>query len=343
MLKQQRILYFKNLRGAQDMKTSHLQLRRIKQIVIIAVCMTSIEAGALTTSAYVTTNTSQDPNITTSGDSTQIAGQWATSQSSRLDPSHYSELGLNGGNASGSALAGVGSLKAVAYASAFGGMWLDTVGYASAYSGASIYDTFMITAPGMDGKQGEVSFDLYFDFTGQSIIWNKPTGSSGVSLLANVGGASLVQTYTHDFSSNTELFTACSIENGGQYLCENDYKKHTTLSTKFFFGQDINIQLILGVSVQGSSSLTQDPLLGTFSIDNRFTATADASHSAYWGGIQNVTVDGSRLSNYQIASSSGADWARSYIPAVPEPSTWLMAVSGVALISMGRNRRRNRA
>ena len=64
-------------------------------------------------------------------------------------------------------------------------------------------------------------------------------------------------------------------------------------------------------------------------------------HSAYWGGISSVTVDGVAVSDFSLLGASGHDWAKSSIPTgpgdnhVPEPATAWLSLLGLVGLGYG--------
>ena len=74
------------------------------------------------------------------------------------------------------------------------------------------------------------------------------------------------------------------------------------------------------------------------------SATCQAGHSAYWGGIIGVTDEfGNAISDWSLTSASGTDYRNSFAPtvsAVPEPGIWGMMIMGLGLA--GRMLRRQK-
>lgn len=72
-------------------------------------------------------------------------------------------------------------------------------------------------------------------------------------------------------------------------------------------------------------------------------AVADLGNSLYWGGIDRVTLADGTAIDFSASSSSGIDYANSFIPTadVPEPNTpalFALAMLGFALIRHKRSR-----
>src|SRR5262249_18858403 len=71
-------------------------------------------------------------------------------------------------------------------------------------------------------------------------------------------------------------------------------------------------------------------------------AGIDASHSVYWGGLTEFTVDGAQTP-FTLSSASGTDYTQSFIPSVPVPAAfWLLlsGIGGLAVLGKVRVRRR---
>lgn len=104
---------------------------------------------------------------------------------------------------------------------------------------------------------------------------------------------------------------------------------------------------------QGDGSNWYDTVLIPFSSGEGFNvrsealcrsggnSTCDASNSSYWGGILEVLDgNGNAVSDWTISSLSGTDYAGSFAPAVPEPTTWLMMIIGLGAIGAAKRRQR---
>lgn len=68
-------------------------------------------------------------------------------------------------------------------------------------------------------------------------------------------------------------------------------------------------------------------------------AIADASHSAYWGGILSVTTEDGTPLAYTLSSVSGTDWSQSFASTVPEPGAQASMISGLVLLGWFFRRR----
>lgn len=61
------------------------------------------------------------------------------------------------------------------------------------------------------------------------------------------------------------------------------------------------------------------------------SASAQAP-TIYWGGLTSVTDEAGNAVDYTVSSASGFNYALTAVPAVPEPSTWLMLAMGCGLL-----------
>lgn len=96
-----------------------------------------------------------------------------------------------------------------------------------------------------------------------------------------------------------------------------------------------------------SMSLYSATALNTYYLDGTSGRGGSLlNQSLYWGGISSVTrADGTAVS-FTVSSDSGVDYARSFIPvvpAVPEPSSVLLMLAGVAALAGVARRRVSRA
>lgn len=86
----------------------------------------------------------------------------------------------------------------------------------------------------------------------------------------------------------------------------------------------------------------QQGLEGWWGSGSSGSASYDLGNSIYWGGISQVTtLDGKPL-DVTISSSSGTDYFKSYIPAVPEPASVSLVMAGMAALLITRRRGRVR-
>lgn len=100
----------------------------------------------------------------------------------------------------------------------------------------------------------------------------------------------------------------------------------------FTFGRPF----IIGASLDISTNV------GSYGIPSIYVAAIDASHSAYWGGIDSVSTDGTSV-DYTVTSASGTDYRYSTAPAVPEASTVILMCFGLSVILLRNWRRKTRS
>ena len=104
--------------------------------------------------------------------------------------------------------------------------------------------------------------------------------------------------------------------------------------------QDLSIQFVFGEAIRLEMSLTAGVLnavnsgegRGTFSGDS--TTTVDLTHSMYWDGISAVwDANGQQVAAFRALNANGVDFAASLAP-VPEPGTWALVATGLALLGL---------
>ncbi|MFO1226526.1 PEP-CTERM sorting domain-containing protein [Roseateles sp.] len=65
----------------------------------------------------------------------------------------------------------------------------------------------------------------------------------------------------------------------------------------------------------------------------RNAASYDLSHSLYWGGITQLSVNGQAVTDYALSSASGTDYRLSLAPPVPEPTSAALLFAGLGLVA----------
>jgi hypothetical protein len=216
--------------------------------------------------------------------------------------------------------------------------WASAAGqqaYASASALAGFTDAITISADGMAGKTGEVTFKFQYDWFGSfgdsddSEAMITTTFSAFASGTAT-GAYQSLRSFQHNSDIGTMTLYAT---NSGQEVA---YDAPILLTVPFHFGQAFNIDVSLFASANGGP-----PPGGSWD------AMLDASHSAYWAGIVTLAtsepLNGAQL---LITSASGTDFSRSFVPVsqdLPEPSAFGLLGLGLVASRLARgNRRRAR-
>lgn len=109
------------------------------------------------------------------------------------------------------------------------------------------------------------------------------------------------------------------------------------LGIRFVFGQPIKLDFQASVT---SLAIAMSPATPGASTVWAMTTT-DFTHAFTWEGITSVrTADGQLASGYTALNAVGVDYARSFAAAaVPEPGTWALLLSGLALLALVLRRR----
>jgi PEP-CTERM motif len=106
---------------------------------------------------------------------------------------------------------------------------------------------------------------------------------------------------------------------------EGQWPDVLSLTAPMRFGKDYTLRAELVVHLQATSRASMALL---------------ADNSAYWGGIQQVVVEGASAVAFGVTSTSGTDWSQSFVPApVPEPASAALLLAGGTLLAAAARRR----
>lgn len=207
----------------------------------------------------------------------------------------------------------------------------------SAYSYVSgeFSDRVKLVNDALIGQTGTVTAAFYYDYDFlSSADYLKNQTSGGVSFVGKLGAE-------YGDISHTWLDVGDVSLNNEQFLIRDAYGERSSddmfsgliyITTSFVWGSwfDTSFQMVL----QGNSS-------GPGSYADYFV---DAMHSGYWAGIQSVTVDGQKISDFTVLSESGTDYSRSFVPTIgdpvgiPEPASYIMVLFGLAGLGVSTRR-----
>lgn len=207
-------------------------------------------------------------------------------------------------SASASAVATYGVLRtrASAYAS-IGGI-------GGVVGSAQFSDWVQISSVGRDGEVG--SFVLPYQFQWWFSDYAPNATAYGDFLIMGGRGSGLV----------VEMFQNT---NGVAYGADSSGDIPFAFSgagiVSFVFGQPFSLSMSL--TTGASSGFSQ-------------IAAVDAFHSAYWGGISEVLDSAGDRVAFTLNSESGTDWTLSRVPAVPEPSAYMLLATGLLALAAAR-------
>ena len=223
---------------------------------------------------------------------------------------------LQTGRASGSTHGGV--LKAYAELSS------QAISLLDAHATTRLIDELTIVDEARTGKKGMVKlgFALSWSLSGLSFYdygVARPVATFGIVIDRGIG-AHQVKFESHDITRSDTNSVQAFVDRNGQSL---PWGSPFQFDYEFTFGAPFTLDVILDVQA---------------SLSGAGNAVADASHSAYWSGISSVTVDGNRITDFVVTSQSGTDWAKSYIPAVPEPASIALLLAGVSTVAFATKR-----
>lgn len=201
-----------------------------------------------------------------------------------------------------------------------------------AYAGSSYFDAFLIDNPNLNGTSGWFTTTLFVHGVGSASIDEGFLNGENVSFEASWNAAITVQSDGVGITQEAfygggwlKPFDFSSFEYSGDQL--NTYQ--TEVEFAFVYGEPIFLETRLATFAQ-----VQNENGEAISFD----ANLDLGHSAYWGGIRNVTdANRNAVSSYGYGSLSGFDYRLNFKP-VPEPASMLALAGGVALLLKRRRK-----
>lgn len=214
-----------------------------------------------------------------------------------------------------------GTLKALAQAN-------ETCSCAATYSFASIEtrDDVTVDAGARNGQVGyaRIRFDYSWAMNatlGPADAGVLNTGDAGF-LFAGHGGYARRYDYSGtSFRDNVNIESAFSAGSPDTQLVSAVLGSHIEVIAPIQLGGAVHLQSWLSVSSTAINA----------------SASVNAFNSAYWGGMKVYDANMQEIA-FTAIGASGADYSQSFTPAVPEPSTYLLAVTGLLVVARAARR-----
>lgn len=216
----------------------------------------------------------------------------------------------------------------------------------TAYSSASFSDQVTFDAPGLYGTYGKATFSFQFDHDLSASNSGEVQPYPATSQFSLDGGMSgpwtprsqvVLRSTVNGLNGNTTVNDSLIVVDvnypGGSHVAISGNK--VSITSEFMWG----IPSWLGLTIYVNGSVPNNP----YGFSNAGSFVADASHSAYWGGIQAVTLaDGSAVHDFSVVSTSGTDYRVSFapLPSVPEPGSLTSMLAGLAVFAVVFGRKR---
>ena len=216
--------------------------------------------------------------------------------------------------------------------------------YTSAFSSHAIAsggfgDSFTASAPGAVGMlQGTASFSVHALLSGAAEVAGSLPANPGNGEVTLSWSARMVVSDNSgilgdlQFSGGCNSFTNVS---GGLLRCGGDPLGLHAMSISFASGA------ILSVSIEGEVRASVFGAQGGGGMAQA-VGLADFGHTLAWGGFQDVRDSlGTPVVGFAaLSASTGFNYANPFPSAIPEPSTWLLMLCGLAgLARLGQRRR----
>lgn len=238
--------------------------------------------------------------------------------------------GYDGVQSAASAQANYGALKVLGYAATDGGVSSNLYDNGSAQATARWSDDITINSPGIASGTAAV-------LTARVAVGGgfSRAGSFGI----NPGAYDTYGAHT-DGTWNLAVFNEYRSGSFGADLYQTGYDDIRDPGT-FFGAYTIAAPILLGSQFGIGMEIQGYAAAGSKGLGANASATFDLGHSAYWGGITSITVNGVAVP-FALTSQSGHDWTQSSIPAaVPVPAAaWLFSSGLLGLIGLGRRKRK---
>lgn len=173
------------------------------------------------------------------------------------------------------------------------------------------------------------------------------SGSTSVSHTADAGNPVMHGSAQAGYSMNWVVSGAGFSVSGGGSVSEFAYDNGKR--EKFETGQPFSSHQLLYVDNGSQVTISLSASAGAFT-DNSGTGTASAvadfEHTLRWGGLLGAyDADGHALdlSRVSLMGSDGYDYVHAappnpFVPGIPEPGTWALLLSGLAVVAVRRRR-----
>jgi PEP-CTERM motif len=221
---------------------------------------------------------------------------------------------------------------------------------------ATIADRFIVSCPTcVVGSVGWLTVKLRFDGQHQLEAQVPPSASDNTRFFGSAGwGTSFsMQAQNVPWEPSPDPYPSPDPSSISRSMWQRDFhdndgtdqegryfEEPESLTVAFVFGQPVDFQWSATVNTLAMVlPLSQSPSAGV--VSGWSMSQVDRAHAFIWDGITVQDSSYQPVSGYVARNANGLDYAQSFaVAAVPEPGTWLLMGTGVALLSLVARRRR---
>jgi hypothetical protein len=192
-------------------------------------------------------------------------------------------------------------------------------------------DTLTLDAPGLGGQRGRIAGSVLVD----GALVAQVSGPTALAL----GTWELNNQVIQNNQVRADATTSGEFRNQGGVISGASFvDRLLEFNAEVVFGSPFILQVALRSSASATVRPEGQPGSPTYLLPVSATAGANFGNSAYWNGLQGVTLlNGTPVSGWSVSSLSGTNYAQP----IPEPATaalWLLGLAAVLALQRRSSR-----